>query len=167
MLPDIGFIEMALIAIIALLIIGPKDLPKAIRTVTSLVGRVRGLAREFRESLDEIVEEGQLRELRDEIVEETKLDELRDEIEGSVKNEFDFTDDINNSILQTDTLADEPNIPASSNPDTAKLADSDLKPAKAKPSPTKTPNANRPAAKKTAAKAKSAKRAMPAAKAKG
>ncbi len=74
MLPDIGFIEMALIAVIALLIIGPKDLPKAIRTVTSLVGRVRGLAREFRESLDEIVEESQLRELRDEIVEEIKLD---------------------------------------------------------------------------------------------
>ena len=64
---DIGWMEMAIICVIALLILGPKELPRAIRTVTQVVGRARGLANEFRSGLDDIVQESELKDLQKEI----------------------------------------------------------------------------------------------------
>ena len=64
---DIGWMEMAVICVIALLILGPKELPRAIRTVTQLLGRARSLANEFKSGLDDIVQESELRDLQKEI----------------------------------------------------------------------------------------------------
>ncbi len=64
---DIGWMEMAVISVIALLILGPKELPRAIRTVTQMVGRARRLAGEFKSGLDDIVEESELRDLQQKI----------------------------------------------------------------------------------------------------
>ncbi len=64
---DIGWMEMAVICVIALLILGPKELPRAIRTVTQLVARARGLANEFKSGLDDIVQESELRDLQKDI----------------------------------------------------------------------------------------------------
>jgi sec-independent protein translocase protein TatB len=64
---DIGWMEMAIICVIALLILGPKELPRAIRTVTQVVGRARGLANEFKSGLDDIVQESELGDLQKDI----------------------------------------------------------------------------------------------------
>ena len=64
---DIGWMEMAIICVIVLLILGPKELPRAIRTVTQVAGRARGLANEFRSGIDEIVQESELKDLQKEI----------------------------------------------------------------------------------------------------
>ena len=44
--------EALLVAFVALVVIGPKDLPKAMRFVGKWVGRARGMARHFREGVD-------------------------------------------------------------------------------------------------------------------
>ena len=44
---DIGWPELLLIMVVALVVIGPKDLPAAIRTVTTILRKVRGMAAEF------------------------------------------------------------------------------------------------------------------------
>lgn len=61
---DLGWMEMAVICVIALIILGPKELPRAIRTVTQLVAKARGLANEFKSGLDDIVQESELKDLK-------------------------------------------------------------------------------------------------------
>ena len=60
---DIGWSEMLLCAIVALVVIGPKDLPRAMRTVGQWVGRARGVARHFRSGFDTMVREAELEEM--------------------------------------------------------------------------------------------------------
>ena len=54
---DIGWPELLLVMVIALIVIGPKELPNAIRTVMSVVRQVRRAAREFQSGLDDIARE--------------------------------------------------------------------------------------------------------------
>lgn len=60
---DFNFSEMAVVAVVALLVIGPKDLPKALRVIGYWVGRARGVARQFRAGFDEMVREAELAEM--------------------------------------------------------------------------------------------------------
>lgn len=60
---DFNFSEMAVVAVVALLVIGPKDLPKAMRVIGYWVGRARGVARQFRAGFDEMVREAELAEM--------------------------------------------------------------------------------------------------------
>ena len=55
--------EFILIALVALVVIGPKDLPKAMRVVGYWVGRARGVARQFRSGFDAMVREAELEEM--------------------------------------------------------------------------------------------------------
>ena len=55
--------EILIIAVIALVVIGPKDLPRVMRTVGNFVGRARGMARHFRSGLDTMMREAELEEM--------------------------------------------------------------------------------------------------------
>ena len=55
--------EFAVVAILALIFIGPKDLPKVMRTVGYWVGRVRGMARHFTAGIENMVREAELEEM--------------------------------------------------------------------------------------------------------
>jgi len=59
----IDSIELLVIAVVALLVIGPKDLPRLMRTVGHWVGRARGVARHFRSGFDAMIREAELEEL--------------------------------------------------------------------------------------------------------
>lgn len=60
---DIAPSEFLLVAFVALVVIGPKDLPKAMRVVGYWVGRARGVARQFRAGFDNMVREAELEEM--------------------------------------------------------------------------------------------------------
>ncbi|WP_425228300.1 Sec-independent protein translocase protein TatB [Sphingomonas sp.] len=60
---DIAPSEFLLVAIVALVVIGPKDLPKAMRVLGYWVGRARGVARQFRSGFDSMVREAELQEM--------------------------------------------------------------------------------------------------------
>ena len=55
--------EFLLVAIVALVVIGPKDLPKAMRVVGYWVGKARGVSRQFRQGFDNMVREAELAEM--------------------------------------------------------------------------------------------------------
>jgi len=55
--------ELAVVAILALIFIGPKDLPKVMRTVGYWIGRVRGMARHFTAGVENMVREAELEEM--------------------------------------------------------------------------------------------------------
>jgi sec-independent protein translocase protein TatB len=60
---DIAPTELLLVALVALVVIGPKDLPRAMRYVGNWVGKARGMARHFRSGLDEMVRQSELEEM--------------------------------------------------------------------------------------------------------
>ena len=55
--------ELAVVAILALIFIGPKDLPKVLRTLGYWVGRVRGMARHFTSGIENMIREAELEEM--------------------------------------------------------------------------------------------------------
>ena len=60
---DIASSELLLVALVALLVIGPKDLPRVLRYVGNWVGKARGVAAQFRNGFDEMVRESELADL--------------------------------------------------------------------------------------------------------
>jgi sec-independent protein translocase protein TatB len=60
---DVAPTEMLLVAVVALLVIGPKDLPRAMRVVGKWVGRARRVARQLRSGIDTMIRESELAEM--------------------------------------------------------------------------------------------------------
>ncbi|MGV0760150.1 Sec-independent protein translocase protein TatB [Tistrella mobilis] len=71
---DIGWAELALVFVVALIVIGPKDLPVALRAAGVWMGRLRRMAREFQSSVDEVLRESELKELRDRAEKASRFD---------------------------------------------------------------------------------------------
>lgn len=67
---DVAPTELLLVAVVALVVIGPKDLPKAMRVVGYWVGKARGVARQFRSGFDTMVREAELHEMEKQWAEE-------------------------------------------------------------------------------------------------
>jgi sec-independent protein translocase protein TatB len=80
---DFAWSEIALIAIVALIAIGPKDLPVAIRAVTRMIKKARRMAGEFQTHVDEMVREANLEEVRSQISQIRNFD-FRGEVERAV-----------------------------------------------------------------------------------
>ena len=55
--------ELLVIAVVALVVIGPKDLPRVMRTLGNFVGRARGMAKHFRTGFDAMIRESELEEM--------------------------------------------------------------------------------------------------------
>ncbi len=84
----IGTGELLVIAAIALIVVGPKDLPVLMRKVGQFIARMRGMASEFRASFDEMARQAELDELRKEVEalrEGRFADEVRTDVEGTFR----------------------------------------------------------------------------------
>jgi sec-independent protein translocase protein TatB len=101
---DLSWSHILIVLIVALVVVGPKDLPRMMRTVGAWVGKARNMANEFRRSFDEMAKQ-------------SELDELRADLEA-LRKERPFADvekDLHQSILPTDDVppsAPEPPTPA-------------------------------------------------------
>jgi sec-independent protein translocase protein TatB len=67
MFPEVGAAELLVIAAIALIVVGPKDLPVLMRKVGRFIAQMRSMAAEFRASFDELARQSELEELRREV----------------------------------------------------------------------------------------------------
>lgn len=98
MLPGIGFQELILIALVAIIVVGPKDLPMMMRRLGQFVAKGRALAGEFRAAFDDIARQTELEELRKEI-EDLKntnaVKEAADELS-------EFEREMNDSVMQAE-----------------------------------------------------------------
>jgi len=75
---DIGWPEFLLIGVVALVVIGPKDLPAALRVAGYWVRKARSLSREFHSSVEQMMREVELHEVQSELRKATEIDLDRD-----------------------------------------------------------------------------------------
>jgi sec-independent protein translocase protein TatB len=83
---DIGWSEMAVILMVALIVIGPKDLPRVARTIGKWTGKARAMAREFQRSLDDMAREAELQDIKKEMDKLSRTD-VRHRIEETIDPE--------------------------------------------------------------------------------
>lgn len=98
---DLGWPELGLILVLAVIILGPKELPTAMRTIARWVKRIRGLAREFQGHLDDVVREAELQEVRDGLNKARHMD-IGKEIEKTVDPTGDFSRDFDETRRDLD-----------------------------------------------------------------
>lgn len=90
---DIAWTEIGLIGIVALIVIGPKDLPVAIKAVTQMVKKARKMAGEFQTHVDEMMRDANMSEVRD-----TFNDIRRMDIKGKILSAVDGDGTIRKNI---------------------------------------------------------------------
>src|ERR1700681_4678851 len=115
MLFDIGWPELMLIGIVALVVIGPKDLPKALRVAGFWVKKARTLSREFQSSVDQMIREAELDEMRQELKKASEID-----LDKEIRHTIDPTESVAESLKP---------------PELPKFADADLPAAPESPPP--------------------------------
>ncbi len=96
---DIGWPEMAVVAVIALIVIGPKDLPRILRYAGRWAGKARKMAREFQRNFDDMVRESELDEVKKSVEKASAFNPVKD-IESLTKDEGE--------PAQEDSESDEP-----------------------------------------------------------
>jgi len=128
MLFDIGWPELMLIGAVALVVIGPKDLPRALRVAGYWVRKARTLSREFQSSIDQMIREAELDEMRQELKKATEFD-----LEKEFQKTVDPTGELAESIKPPDIpdFFDETprGTAAATGPDTANAAPPAAEPA--------------------------------------
>jgi sec-independent protein translocase protein TatB len=66
-MPDLSWSHILLVVVVALVVVGPKDLPKLMRTVGQWMGKARQMADQFRKSFDDMTRQAELDDLRSEL----------------------------------------------------------------------------------------------------
>jgi sec-independent protein translocase protein TatB len=88
---DLGWSEMMLIGVVALIVVGPKELPGLFRTIGQAVGKARGMAREFSRAIESAADETGMKDIDRTIRAATRpvqfaTDRMRDTVTGPAKS---------------------------------------------------------------------------------
>lgn len=89
---DIGFPEFLLISFVLLIVVGPKDLPKVLRSIKSFITKIKSMASQFHSGIDDLANESEISNLRSEISKienSSTFNSEIDEIKG-VENELNM-----------------------------------------------------------------------------
>lgn len=157
--PGIGGMEYLVIAIVALLVVGPERLPAMLRKLGQMVSKARNMANEFRSSFDEMARQSELDDLRKEVEAlrrgQTNMMPLGADADAAFRS---IRDDLNAPLDASNaSIASIPSM--SPAPDEWPDSPPVMEPLEASPEPAPKP-ARKPAAKKAAATAK--RKAKPA-----
>lgn len=88
---DVSWSELLLVAIVAILVVGPKELPALLRSLGRMLGKLRSTADEFRKQFDEAVREAGAEDLQREMQALRKnnpLTQIRDSIDEAARDPF-------------------------------------------------------------------------------
>ncbi|HEY9079846.1 Sec-independent protein translocase protein TatB [Magnetovibrio sp.] len=92
---DIGLPEMLVIGVLALIVVGPKDLPKTIKMVSSWIRKARMMARDFQSGVDEMVREAELDDVKKQLTDGSNSlkKELEETVGTDLAKDLDLSDD--------------------------------------------------------------------------
>ena len=94
---DIGWPELFLIAVVVLLVVGPKELPKVLRNVGIWINKAKVVTREFRTHVDDMIRESDLEEVREEINSTGQMN-----LEAVTENTIGLQDEIQDAVEYDD-----------------------------------------------------------------
>ncbi|HZT52264.1 MAG TPA: Sec-independent protein translocase protein TatB [Stellaceae bacterium] len=114
---DFAWSELALIAVVALVVIGPKDLPRVMRTVATWVRKARAVAHEFQGHVEQMVRDAELEEVRQEVAKATRFN-LKDEIERAIDPKGELKSALDDPVLRN-PMAEPPRLEPSPAPPAA------------------------------------------------
>jgi sec-independent protein translocase protein TatB len=97
---DIGWSELLVIGVVALIVIGPKDLPRVLKTVGFWVRKARTVSREFQSSVEQMVREAELEDVKKEIQKVGSLD-LKSEFEKTIDPTGDMKKSLEGPVVPT------------------------------------------------------------------
>jgi len=86
LLPGIGFFEIVVVAVVALVVVGPKDLPRLMRLAGRTLAQARRMASEFTAAFNQMARESEMEEMRKEI-ENLKRDNVISETRRSIEDQ--------------------------------------------------------------------------------
>ena len=91
---DIGWAELAVVGVIVLIVVGPKELPRVLRSAGQWAGKARKIAREFQNSLDDMIRESELDTVKKDVEKATNFNIKKDienaiDPKGDVKRAFE------------------------------------------------------------------------------
>ncbi len=103
---DIGGSELLVIALVLILVVGPKDLPRVLRTVGRFMAKMRGMTREFQRSIDEMAREADVADMRKELnsISDTVSDS---DVTKKVEDTLDSTGILRDAMKEDYGLTDE------------------------------------------------------------
>ena len=90
---DIGWSELVVIAVVALIAIGPKELPGVLRTVGQYMGKIRRMASEFQGQFQEAMREAEMADLK------KSVDEMTDAAKGITEKDFELAKKIEEVVM--------------------------------------------------------------------
>ncbi|MBB3951221.1 Sec-independent protein translocase protein TatB [Aureimonas jatrophae] len=105
---DIGGLELLVIAVVMIVVVGPKDLPRMLRTFGRVTGQMRRMAGDFRRQFDDALREAEMDELRNTVNDVKSLDP-REDIRKAMNPIRAVGDEIRSS-LKAATVAPEPTV---------------------------------------------------------
>ncbi len=85
MLPSIGFPEMLVIVLLAIIFVGPKDLPQLMRTIGQWMTRIRAMGNEFKSAFDDMDVDGEVSAIRKEIERLKTLGKLDSDLDDEMR----------------------------------------------------------------------------------
>lgn len=107
---DIAWSELGVIAVVALLVIGPKDLPKVLRSIGQWTAKARAMAREFQSGIDDMVREAELDDLR-KAAKDVSSFSLQDEVKKTIDPDGSLERTLNADALANAPSGDVPSTP--------------------------------------------------------
>lgn len=85
MLPSIGFPEMLVIVLLAIIFVGPKDLPQLMRTIGQWMARIRAMGNEFKSAFDDMDVDNEVAAIRREIEQMKSLGQLDPDLDDEMR----------------------------------------------------------------------------------
>ena len=95
---DIGWQELFVIGVVAIVVVGPKELPRVLRAVTLGVRKIRGMASEFQSSIDELAREAELHDIRRDLERTADMD-----IQKELEQTIDPTGEVGKSVREIES----------------------------------------------------------------
>lgn len=111
---DVGWTELVVIAIVLIIVVGPKDLPPMLRTFGKMMTKMRGMANDFRQQFDEALKEADLDDVRKTLADAQKLNPahtIREAMNPLRQMGNDIKADLQKATT-VDTTSKEPTVPA-------------------------------------------------------
>jgi sec-independent protein translocase protein TatB len=103
---DIGWQELFIVGLITIVVVGPKELPRVLRTATLWIRKIKGMARDFQDGLEDLAREADLDDMKKELEASADFD-----LEGELERNIDPGGEMSDAVRELgETVETDPEI---------------------------------------------------------